>query len=116
MIADTRGPRTPEEWFNRSAFARPRSGTFGNMGRNSIIGPGVNKVDLALFKLFQVTERWRLQFRGEFFNAFNHPSFDAVATSLNTTASGVNPGVNSFAVITGSRDARVAQVALKAYF
>ena len=116
VIADTRGPRTIEEWFNREAFARPASGTFGNMGRNSIIGPGVDKWDLALFKNFQVTERWKLQFRGEFFNALNHPSFNALGTSLNTTAARVNPTVNSFAVITGSRDARVAQVALKLYY
>jgi hypothetical protein len=116
VIADTKGPRTVEEWFNRDAFARPKTGTFGNMGRNSLRGPGVNKWDLAMFKNFQVTERWRLQFRSEFFNVFNHPSFTTVGTSLNTVAAGVNPTLNSFAVVTGTRDARVMQVALKLYF
>lgn len=116
VIASTRGPRTVEEWFNRDAFARPKSGTFGNMGRNSIRGPGVNKWDLALFKNFQLTERWRMQFRGELFNAFNHPSFDTVAVTLNTTSTGVNPNINSFGVVTGTRDARVMQVALKLYY
>ena len=61
-------------------------------------------------------ERKRLQFRGEFFNAFNHPSFTTVGTTLNTTTAGVNPLINNFAVITGTRDARVAQIALKLYF
>lgn len=116
VIADTRGPRTVEEWFNRGAFARPATGTFGNMGRNSMRRPGVNKWDLAVFKWFQLAERKRLQFRGEFFNAFNHPSFTTLGTTLNTTNAGVNPLINSFGVITGTRDARVAQVALKLYF
>jgi hypothetical protein len=116
VIADTKGPRTPEQWFNREAFARPRTGTFGNMGRNTLRSPGVNKWDLALFKEFTVREGMRLQFRGEFFNAFNHPSFTTVGASLNTTAAGVNPLINNFAVITGTRDSRVAQIALKLYF
>jgi Carboxypeptidase regulatory-like domain/TonB-dependent Receptor Plug Domain len=116
VIADTRGPRTAEEWFNRDAFARPKTGTFGNMGRNSLRGPGVNKWDMALFKNFRVAERSQLQFRGEFFNILNHPSFTTVGMSLNTTAAAVNPTLNSFAVVTGTRDARVMQVALKVYF
>jgi len=116
VIASTDGPRTVEQWFNRDAFARPRTGTFGNMGRNTLRYPGVNKWDLALFKTFVIAEGKRLQFRGEFFNAFNHPNFTTLGTSLNTTATGVNPLLNSFAVITGTRDARVAQIALKLYF
>jgi len=116
VIADTKGPKTVEEWFNRDAFARPKTGTFGNMGRNSLVGPGVNKWDLALFKSFAIGEGRRMQFRGEFFNAFNHPNFTTVGATLNTSSTTVNPLVNSFAVVTGTRDARVAQVALKLYF
>ena len=116
VIEDTTGARKVEEWFNRNAFARPRTGAFGNLGRNALRGPGVNKWDLAVFKVFQLAERKRLQFRGEFFNAFNHPSFSGVGTALNTTSAGVNPLINSFAVVTGTRDARVAQIALKLYF
>ncbi|HTM49346.1 MAG TPA: hypothetical protein VL285_11710, partial [Bryobacteraceae bacterium] len=116
VVADTKGPRTVEQWFNRSAFARPRTGTFGNMGRNSLRYPGVNKWDLALFKNFKIAEKKTMQFRGEFFNALNHPSFTTVGTALNTTATTVNPLVNSFGVITGTRDARVAQIALKIYY
>ena len=75
IVAPTKGPRTAEEWFNRSAFARPASGAFGNMGRNSLRGPGVNKWDLSMFKNFVLGEGRQLQFRSEFFNAWNHPSF-----------------------------------------
>jgi hypothetical protein len=116
VITDTSGPRTVAEWFNRDAFARPKTGTFGNMGRNSLRGPGVNKWDLALFKNFHLAERWQLQFRSEFFNVFNHPSFTTIGTSLNTSSTAVNPTLNSFAVVTGTRDTRVMQVALKIYF
>ncbi|MEK7409225.1 MAG: carboxypeptidase regulatory-like domain-containing protein, partial [Acidobacteriota bacterium] len=111
VIASARGPRTLEEWFNRAVFARPASGTFGNMGRNSLRGPGVNKWDLALFKNFRLGEKLRLQFRAEFFNAFNHPSFTNVGRTLFTSAAGVDPSRNNFAVVTDTRDARVAQLA-----
>ncbi len=116
VIAGTDGPRTPQQWFNRDAFARPASGTFGDMGRNSLRGPGVHKWDLSLFKNFNVGERQRLQFRSEFFNAFNHPSFSNPGSNLQTTATGVNPNANSFGVITDTRDARVLQFGLKLTF
>jgi hypothetical protein len=116
VTADAEGPRTVEEWFNRAAFARPTTGTFGNLGRNSLRGPGVNKWDLSLNKTFALAERTRLTFRCEVFNAFNHPSFTTIGTALNTTAAGVNPGLNSFGVVTGTRDARVMQLALKLNF
>jgi hypothetical protein len=86
------------------------------MGRNSLRGPGVNKWDLAVFKNFRWTEQVRAQFRAEMFNAFNHPSFTTVGTSLSTNAAGVNPNANSFAVVTGTRDARVVQFGLRITF
>jgi hypothetical protein len=57
-----------------------------------------------------------MQFRSEFFNAFNHPSFTTIGTSLTTTSTGVNPNANNFGVVTGTRDARVIQFALKLNF
>jgi hypothetical protein len=116
VIADARGPQTTEEWFNRDAFARPANGTFGNLGRNALRGPGVNKWDLAMLKNFRVTERANLQFRGEMFNAFNHPSFATMGRTLTTTATGVNPAAGNFGIITDTRDARVVQFALKLTF
>ena len=116
VIADTKGLRTFNQWFNVNAFARPKTGTFGNMGRNSLRGAGVNKMDLALFKSFSLTEGAKLQFRSEAFNAFNHPTFTTIGTSLNTTVMAVNPGLNSFGVVTGTRDSRVIQLALKLTF
>jgi hypothetical protein len=116
IVAETKGPRTVEEWFNRSAFARPSSYTFGNMGRNSLRGPGVNKWDLSLFKNFTAGEKVRVQFRAELFNAFNHPSFRIPGNALTTTSTGVTPSANNFGVITNTRDARVMQLVLRTTF
>lgn len=116
IVGDVRGRRTVEEWFNRAAFARPASGTFGDMGRNIIAGPGMHKWDLAMYKNFLAGESVRIQFRAEAFNAFNHPTFTTIGRTLSTTTSGVNPALNSFGVVTGTRDARVLQFALKMYF
>jgi hypothetical protein len=70
-----RGRRRPELWFDPDAFAFPEPYTFGNAGRNILIGPGVNSLDGSLRKLFRFTEKQNLEFRAEFFNAFNHPNF-----------------------------------------
>lgn len=97
--------KTVEKWFDVGAFARAASGTFGNAGNGIIRGPGINSWTLSAFKRFRVTERASWQFRSEFFNAFNHPSFSGVGVAISTPA--------SFGVVSGTRDARVIQMALK---
>jgi hypothetical protein len=49
----------------------------GNSGRNRFYGPGLTTVDFSLFKNFSFRERFRVQFRSEFFNILNHPNFAA---------------------------------------
>jgi len=66
------GTGTAQEWFNQAAFSVPQAYTFGNVGRNSVYGPGLQTMDLALVRNFALTERTRFQIRGEFFNALNH--------------------------------------------
>ncbi|HST10299.1 MAG TPA: hypothetical protein VLL05_07970, partial [Terriglobales bacterium] len=72
-----RGQRTKDMWFNINAYPIPDGSTyfFGNAGRNSLIGPGSNVFDGSLRKEFAITERQRLEFRTEFFNAFNRPNY-----------------------------------------
>jgi len=72
-----RDQRSPNLWFDINAFAIPDPSTFvfGNAGRNTLIGPGQNVFDGSLRKVFAVTESQRIEFRAEFFNAFNHPNF-----------------------------------------
>jgi hypothetical protein len=71
----SREERTLNRFFNTSAFAPNAPYTFGNAGRNILIGPGMVNFDLGLFKRFQVSEDRFFQFRFEAFNAFNTPQF-----------------------------------------
>ena len=68
--------RSPERWFDTSAFTLPAAFTFGNAGRNIVFAPGYSDVDFSLQKDTNLTEAVRLKFRVETFNLFNHPNFD----------------------------------------
>lgn len=96
-----------ERFFNTDAFIPtnevPR-GTYGNAGRGLISGPGFSSSDFSLLKDFLIREPARLQFRSEFFNAFNQVNFTSVSTSVNSSA---------FGRIRGAGDPRIIQLALK---
>jgi len=88
-----------------------------------IPGPGFHRLDFSLFKDFQLTERFKLQFRSEFFNIFNHPNFNAPGFGGNGVVAigGANNYTSSnFGAIGSTRDApydpRQIQFALKLYF
>ena len=99
---------TPEHFFNTDAFQIPQSYTFGNAGRNVLLGPGLNNVDIALLKNISVRPTQMLQFRAEFFNALNHPYFHYPT---------VNVQSGSFGKISStSGDNRIIQFALKYNF
>jgi hypothetical protein len=66
---------SPHQWFNPNAFVLPQAGTYGNVGRGSFTGPDFVEVDASLFKNTKLTEKMKLQFRAEFFNAPNHTNF-----------------------------------------
>jgi hypothetical protein len=68
-------PRGVKQWFNPAAFSAPYPGTFGNLGRDTLTGPGLTDLDLSLSKSTTIHERLRAQFRAEFFNALNHSNF-----------------------------------------
>jgi hypothetical protein len=65
------GTRTAAEWFNPAAFAAPPAFTYGNVGRNSVFGPPLQTLDIALGRTFRLTEHSNFQFRAEAFNALN---------------------------------------------
>ncbi len=89
------GTRTPSHWFNQNAFVLAPRGQFGNGGRNILNGPGLINLDLGLMKNFPLTERVRLQFRGEFFNLANHPNFQAPNSTVNSTSVGIISATNT---------------------
>ncbi len=67
----------PNLWFNINDFPVPNcpAGCFGNARKNVLVGPGEKGADLSVRKFFSLTEQVRLEFRAEFFNAFNHAVF-----------------------------------------
>jgi hypothetical protein len=69
------GGQNIDTWFNVNAFAAPTPGTFGNMGRNAVYGPGLSAVNSSLTKIFSFTERLKLEFSANAANLLNHPSF-----------------------------------------
>jgi hypothetical protein len=69
------GQRSIYQWFNVGAFQDAQNYTFGNSGYNILIGPGLWNLDLGIRKVFSVTERQKMEVRGEFYNALNHPNF-----------------------------------------
>jgi outer membrane receptor protein involved in Fe transport len=62
-------------WFNPAAFANPAYGTFGNTGRNPLIGPGFANVDLSIAKEFPLHEAIRLEIKADMSNVFNHINY-----------------------------------------
>jgi hypothetical protein len=106
-VGNTSGLRTVAEWFNTSAFAASPFGTFGSCGTGIIQGPPENAWNWALYKSFPIGERLKLQFRSEFFNIWNHPSFQAVSTNL---------GAGNFGAVTAALDPRIIEFALRLDF
>ena len=80
------GPDTENAsaWFNPAAFAAPPAFTLGDVGRNTIYGPGMQTLDMAVVREFALTERFRFQFRAEFFNALNHVNLGTPNRFVNT--------------------------------
>jgi hypothetical protein len=101
------GGRSRQEWFNPAAFTNPVDGQFGNVGRNTISGPGNISIDFSIFKNFPIREATRIQFRTEFFNLINHPNFRSPSTTYDSS----NPGE-----LTAAGTSRQIQFALKLLF
>ena len=101
------GVTSIQEYFNTAAFAAAAAGTFGDSGRNILRGPNFADLDISLFKDFQLTERYRLQFRSEAFNIENRVNFQ---NPTSTVSSG------TFGRITAAYDPRVLQFAMKLFF
>jgi hypothetical protein len=82
------GTRNATTWFNPGAFAAPPAYTFGNVGRNTVYGPGLQTMDLALDRSFSLAEKTRFEARAEFFNALNHTNLGTPNRFVNTSSFG----------------------------
>ncbi|MGB2897716.1 MAG: carboxypeptidase regulatory-like domain-containing protein [Candidatus Acidiferrum sp.] len=112
-------------WLNKVAFATTAAtlGTYGGTGKNAFRMPGKYNWDMGLSKSFTFTERWRLQFRAEFFNVFNRVNFfdEEVASGA-----GSQPSITNFQRLSAGAfgtfragqvgDPRIGQLALKLFF
>ena len=113
LIADPNSgqPNTANQWITRAPFQQLdptiQAGEFGNEGRNVVRGPGIETVDLSLFKYFNIDETRRIQFRAECFNLFNHANFGLPENDLQSPA---------FGQILQAAPPRLMQLALKFIF
>src|SRR5439155_14601609 len=108
--------RTPQRWFDTTAFGYPAQYTFGNEGRDILIGPGITTFDASLLKNFPVTERQFVQFRFEVFNLTNTPNFIFPVRMCTSSTFGGVCSSPTFGRILSSADPRIMQFALKYVF
>jgi hypothetical protein len=101
------------QWFDPKAFVLPTVGTWGNLGRGVLRGPGLASVDLSLVKSTPITEKVNMQFRTEIFNAFNHTN---LGTPNPIVFSGGGIGPSAGLITTTATTARQIQFALKIVF
>ncbi|WP_321475256.1 carboxypeptidase-like regulatory domain-containing protein [uncultured Paludibaculum sp.] len=99
--------RTVARWFNTAAFAAARPYSFGNSPRSGLRGPFQKTVDATLSRQFKLTEKFRTDLRGEFYNLLNTVNFDVPGHTL---------GAADFGTIQSSRPARTIQVGLRLSF
>lgn len=102
-----RSERTIGRWFDVNAFQAPPDFTFGNAGRGILRGDNLVNFDFSLVKNFAFGEGRYIQFRGESFNAFNHPDFDLPNRTLDS------PG---FGTVTSATSPRTMQLGLRIIF
>ena len=109
VVAPVTIPGTFAQWFTGSSLADPPAGTFGDLGRGAIRGPGRQNWDFSLLKKFGLgfREGANLEFRADAFNAFNHTQFDQVGATI---------GQGTLGQVTSVYDPRVLQLGLTLSF
>ena len=102
----------PGKYFNPNAFIQPLPGTYGNVGRNVLQGPGLAELALSLAKRFALSERFNLQFRAESFNLLNRANLNAPNPVVFTAATG-GPSPTAGVITNTSTTSRQLQFGLK---
>jgi hypothetical protein len=107
------------QWVNALAFTPNALGTYGNLGRNALRGPGTLNLDVGLSRYFKLGERFSLQARAEAFNILNHPNFvGAISPPGGASFTTMNNNLSSstFGKVQNAFDPRILQFALKLHF
>jgi hypothetical protein len=85
-------PRSVNQYFNPAAFLPPATGTYGNVSRDALTGPGLTQLDFSATRNAHLTERLGFQFRAEFFNVLNHTNLSTPNEVVYSSAtSGISP-------------------------
>jgi hypothetical protein len=109
--------RTPTCWMNPAAFEFAPQFTFGNAGRDILIGPPLRDVDFSLIKDTPIGEARKIQFRAEFFNIANHPNFDnPLRTWTNLPGTNLPSPTTTFGQIQSAEPSRQIQFGLRFIF
>jgi hypothetical protein len=103
---------SPNEWYNPLAFIQPAAGTYGNVGRDGLTGPGMATLDFSALKTIAIRERLKLQFRAEFFNILNRANFGVPNTVVYTAANSA-PSPTAGVVTSTASTSRQIQFGLK---
>jgi Carboxypeptidase regulatory-like domain/TonB-dependent Receptor Plug Domain len=93
----SRSSRSVTKWFNTAAFQITPSDTLGNAPRAALFGPGQNVWNIGLMRDIPLWEHATFTLRGDAYNAFNHPQFDGLGTSITS---------GNFGQVTGAHDSR----------
>jgi Carboxypeptidase regulatory-like domain/TonB dependent receptor len=108
------GYSVPGNQLNAAAFTTAPVGTFGDLPRNAGRGPGFAQFDFSVIKNTPITERYKIQFRAEIFNIFNHPNFTNPDGNLIDTTFGRS--TSTIGSLVGIGTSRQVQFALKFFF
>jgi hypothetical protein len=108
----------PLNYVNRAAFQTQAAGTFGDLGRDSVPGPGAVNLDFSLSRTFHLSERWQWEVRAEAFNVINHPNFVGTNPTLYPAQTALTTTLSSstFGQIQSANDPRIFQFAMKVHF
>ena len=105
-------------WFNPNCFALQPAGTYGNAGRDTILGPNLWDLDSSVIKdtrIPRISEQFLVQFRAEFFNVLNHPSFQNPSSTIFSSIAGARVGSAGQISATNSQPRQI-QFSLKILF
>ncbi|WP_158748660.1 TonB-dependent receptor [Acidobacterium sp. S8] len=103
-------------FFNTCAFQDPQQGSFGNVGLNTLRGPGVENWDASILKDFPISEDRHFEFRAEFYNMLNHANFLFAAPGPQNSNNATVLGSTTFGYVTAARAPRQIQFGLKFYY
>ena len=105
----------PNQYFNPNAFVLPPTGTYGNVGRNVLTGPGLAGLDFSVLKTTSLTEKVHVQFRAEFFNLMNRANFGSPNAIVFSSASST-PAATAGVITNTATTSRQVQFGLKLLF